>query len=163
MKVLRTLALLLPIALWPHAGHAQSTYAAGIISGASQYDLSGTGTQWFSGLRIEVVPSSLRNLVIEGGVHHLSYRTQSDDQRRHWFPEVSAQLQLTDRVVRPYIGVGAGYSFTSGDSAPTLSASLGSRIEVCPGWLMRLELRVRSVDPWAGTTADWGIGVSREL
>ena len=30
-------------------------------------------------------------------------------------------------------------------------------------WGVRGELRMRSIDPWVGTTADWGLGVTRRF
>jgi hypothetical protein len=148
---------------FPPVVQGQTEVAAGVVGGAAQYDLSGTGTVPFGGLRVDVVPERARYLVLEAGIHTLRYETQAADFHRLWFPEGSVQLQLPGRVARPYLGLGAGHTFGSEGSAPTLSASVGSRFRVAGSWSLRTELRVRSVDPWVGTTADWGLGLSRTL
>ena len=142
---------------------AQSRLSLGVIGGASQYDLSGTGTAAFGGLRLDIESRGTRSLVFETGLHLFSYETQFDDRQDLWLPEISMQLQRLGQTVRPYLGVGAGYAFGSGESAATLSASVGSRFRLADRWSLRGELRVRSVDPWVGTLADWGLGLSRTL
>lgn len=148
------------VSIAPSALQGQTEMSVGLVGGASQYDLSGTGTTGFAALRFDVVPERARFLVFEAGLQYFRYEAQSADHERIWFPEASLQLQLPSRVVRPYVGIGAGYGFSS-ESEPTLSASVGSRFRIASQWSLRTELRVRAVDPWTGTTADWGLGVSR--
>ena len=163
MQRFRAAAFLLPFILMsPSILIGQSSFNVGLIGGVSQYDLSGTGTTGFGGIRVDIVPST-EFLVLEVGLHYFSYHAPLASRQTLWFPEASIQIQMPGRIVRPYIGAGAGYAFGSGESVPTLAASLGSRFRLSYQWLLRGELRVRSVDPWIGTTADWGLGISRTL
>jgi hypothetical protein len=59
----------------PQAISAQ-TRALAVVGGAWQYDLSGTGTSGFGGLRLELPVS--RTFLIEPGLTYASYSTQFD-------------------------------------------------------------------------------------
>jgi hypothetical protein len=76
-----------------------------------------------------------------------------------------AQLQVPRGSLRPYLGAGAGIAFTKeGDTTFTdftLAGAGGLRIVASSAWSFRGELRIRAVDPWTGTTADWGFGITR--
>ena len=135
-----------------------------IAAGPSIYDLSGTGTSlavagqgaW------ELLPA----LVIELGLTFFSYEAQFADRVSYLFPEISIQAQLPRGAVRPFLGVGGGGGFVvsgEGETAGTLHAVGGVRVQLDPRWSLRGELRVRSVDPWVGNTADIMLGVGRRL
>lgn len=135
--------------------------ALSVLAGPTEYDLSGTGWAPFMAVRLQwpLTPG----LLVEPGLTHLSYRAQFDDRIHHVLPEVQLQAQVPGRVLRPYIGAGFGASWelTSGRNFfdPTLSGAAGLRAWVGPRWQLTGELRVRSIDPWTATTADWGLGI----
>ena len=142
---------------------AQTETSVTLVGGAVQYDLSGTGTTPFIAARVEVVPASARFVVAEAGLEFVSYEPQFGERRHHWIPEAMVQLQVPAESFRPYLGVGIGYSYASTDSAPTLAVAGGTRLRLTADWGLRAELRVRSIDPWTGSTADWGFGISRRF
>jgi hypothetical protein len=142
--------------------------AVAIMGGASQYDLSGTGTRAFGGVRAHI-PLRQR-LLVEPGVTYMNYRLQGTLRGpvvTMWFPEVQLQAELPVGGVRPYVGLGGGIAVESllGERGvdPTASMAAGVRIPLPGGWGIGGEMRVRAVDPFAGTTADWGVLLSRRL
>lgn len=143
---------------------AQRGRALAVAGGVVQYDLSGTGTTGFGAARLEVPLTSV--VLLEPGLTFSRYDAQFGSSVSLLFPEV--QLQLQGRgVVSPYIGVGVGpaLAFAEGESDTELSLSgaLGLRVRVDPQWRIGGELRIRAIDPFAGTTAEWGLGVSRRF
>jgi hypothetical protein len=142
--------------------------AVAIIGGAVQYDLAGTGTRRFAGVRAQV--PLLRPLLIEPGVTYMNYRIQGHlrgPRVAMWFPEVQLQAELPLAMVRPYLGVGAGIAVASlldeREVEATASVAGGARVALPGGWGVGGELRVRAVDPFTGTTAEWGVFLSRRL
>ncbi len=135
-----------------------------LAAGPSSYDLSGTGTSLAVAAQNawELLPA----LVVEPGLTFFSYEAQFADRVSYLFPEISIQAQLPHGTVRPFLGVGGGGGFVvsgEGGTAGTLHAVGGVRVQLDPRWSLRGELRVRSVDPWVGTTADFMFGVGRRL
>jgi Outer membrane protein beta-barrel domain len=159
--------LLLASAIAPHAADAQvqpSGRALAAAGGVVQYDLSGTGTTAFGAVRLELPLTSV--VLLEPGLSFSRYDAQFGSSVSLLFPEV--QLQVQGRgVVSPYLGVGVGpaFAFAEGQSATDLSLSgaLGLRVRVDPQWRIGGELRIRAIDPFHGTTAEWGLGVSRRF
>jgi hypothetical protein len=45
----------------------------------------------------------------------------------------------------------------------TLSAAGGARVRLPGGWGLGGELRIRAVEPFIGTTADWGLSLIRRF
>jgi len=135
----------------------------GVVAGKSQYDLSGTGTASIVGVRLgtQIHPY----LSLEAGVSHLRYRSQGEEWTRHLFPEIQLQLLRSSGALRPYLGIGAGASQRSyGEVSSfdlTLSTAAGVRVPLGSGMEAQAELRVRAVDPWVGTTADWSVGLAK--
>lgn len=158
------LLFLFGLAPTPVAGQ-QIVHAAGIVGGAAQYDLSGTGTAPFASFRLDIPVG--RNLVLEPALGYLTYVAQSDRRRHLLLPEIQIQAQVYGERVRPYLGAGFGASWAllpgedQGDL--TLSGAGGARVLLGTAWMVRGELRVRVIDPWGATTADWGLGVSRRF
>jgi hypothetical protein len=149
----------------PQTGAAQGRPSVSLTAGISEYDLSGTGDTLFVALRAQFPLNSF--LLVEPGLGYMKYVTQGGDARTHWFPEVQLQAELSIRRVRPYLGAGIGASYVSQDGQNetelTLSGAGGVRVDVGAGWGAGGELRVRAVDPWTGTTADFGLAVRRRL
>jgi len=137
--------------------------ALGIVGGAFQYDLSGTGTTGFGGVRLEWPIASY--VIVEPGLTYARYTTQGGTGVSLLFPEI--QLQVTRPVgrVRPFIGIGAGPVVAfGGDDSETelgLSGGVGLRTRVAPDWSARAELRLRAINPWTGSAAEWTLGLSR--
>jgi hypothetical protein len=146
----------------PRTGAGQGR-ALAVVGGAWEYDLSGTGTTGFGGLRLELPVGRL--LVIEPGLTYARYSTQFDQGVNYLLPEVQAQLQAPGRWVRPFLGAGLGlaYAWAGGANATdlTLSGSAGVRVRLSELWSARAELRARSIDPFHGTVAEWTLGVAR--
>lgn len=64
--------------------------------------------------------------------------------------------------MNPYIGAGGGAAAVvagRGDGAVTLHGTAGARIRLPGRWSLRPEVRLRSVDPFTGSTGDLTLGV----
>ena len=137
---------------------------AGIMVGASRYDLTGTGTGFSLNAGI-TLPLVRRVVFLEPSIGFVTVTTQFGKHTAWMFPELTAQAQHRIGVVRPYVGVGLGTG-TAGLSGAarwklTLLALGGLRVHLGGRWGVRGEVRLRSVDPWNGNTADFGIGFTR--
>jgi hypothetical protein len=140
----------------------------GITVGATQFDLAGTGTEAFGAVRVQVPLT--RVFILEPGVGTFSYRPYdlpAAPRHRLWFPELQVQAQVRLGSVRPYLGAGGGAALIRVDGRTeieeTLSAAAGLRVDLPAGFSAGGELRVRAVNPWTGTTADWGLSLGRRL
>lgn len=136
-----------------------------VVAGPFQYDLSGTGTSVFGAARVEIPLA--RYVLLEPGLTFARYDAQFGSAVSLFFPEVQIQLGGTGGQLNPYLGAGVGpaFAFSNGasDTELALSAAAGIRVRVTSTWGARGELRVRAIDPFVGTTAEWGIGISRRL
>lgn len=139
--------------------------ALALVGGAWEYDLSGTGTSGFGGLRLELPMD--RFLVIEPGLTYARYSTQFALAVNYLLPEIQVQLQIPGRRVRPFLGGGLGlaYAWAAGANATdlSLSGSAGARVRLTGLWSARAELRVRSIDPFHGTVAERTLGIARRF
>jgi hypothetical protein len=146
------------------AGQEPPPVTLSLAAGPSIYDLSGTGTSFAVAGQGAWEP--LPALVVEPGMTFFTYQAQFADRVSYLFPELSIQIQLPHGRVRPFLGVGGGGGFVvsgPGETAGTLHAVGGVRVHLDPRWSLRGDLRVRSVDPWIGNTADIMFGVGRRL
>jgi hypothetical protein len=70
-------------------------------------------------------------------------------------------------LLRPFLGGGLGVAFAWAGGATatdlTVSAGAGLRVRLAELWSGRAELRVRSIDPFHGTVAEWTLGIARGL
>lgn len=148
-------------AMLPVPGAAQPAISAS--AGASSYDLSGVGTSGVAAVRFEM--PVLSRIDVQMGTGFFWYGSQFDREIAMLLPEVGIQT-------RPPIGVpllfGVGVGHTLGvkgspEDDPTLYVAAGLDIEDRAGWAIRPELRIRAVDPWAGTMGDFTLGVRRRL
>jgi len=143
----------------PIATH--SRYAAGLVAGVSQFDLSGTGTTALFGARVEA--ELQRWLVVEGALESFRPEEQFGLNSRYTIPEVQLQVQYPGRVVRPYLGVGGGYVLASDgrEKQGTGSGALGFRVAPRNAPVAVLaELRVRGIGKsFGGSAAEWTIGL----
>jgi hypothetical protein len=171
MFEIRRLTTMIAFVLAASASTARQMFAQqlpklglGIVAGPVIYDLSGNGTGFGAGIRVPWQAQTW--LIVEPGVGFLSYNNQFDVHTSYLFPELSLQGQLRFGRVRPFLGGGVGGAFVlqgSGETVAALHGVLGTRIDMSSDWVVSGELRVRSVDPWAGNTADILFGVTRRL
>ena len=136
-----------------------------LAGGAFQYDLSGVGTTGFGALRVELPLT--RFVLVEPGLTYARYTPQfADFAASLLFPEVQLQVQTAGRV-RPFLGAGLGPAFAWGGGASetelSLSGGAGVRADISPSWGARAELRIRAIDPFTGTAAEWTAGISRRF
>ncbi|HEY7394858.1 MAG TPA: hypothetical protein VH559_08435 [Gemmatimonadaceae bacterium] len=120
-----------------------------IVGGITDYKLGdslSSGTSAIGALRIDV---PLMAVVAEGSLG-LFRATEENVHRTYMIPEVQAQYQFFQLLVRPYVGVGIGWlhpfsSSPTGNRA-TYSGSLGVRagIPLSPV-AFRAEVRTRTV------------------
>lgn len=137
-----------------------------LILGPSAYDLSGRGTAFALnfGSTSRLVG---RTLLVEPNFGYFTYTTQFGTRRHFLFPEVGVQIQAWLGSLRPYLGagIGAGIDTKGGPSQLdlTLHAATGVRVQLSGLWGVRLEARLRAVDPFRGNTTNFGVGVTRGL
>ena len=140
--------------------------ALGLVAGVAQYDLSGTGTEGFFGLRLDLPMSEY--VFAEPGFVYMSYRSQGGDLIRHLTAEVQVQGSYPLGRWRPYLGAGAGGFFDLRKQRggaelvrPTFSGAGGTRVDLTGALGARAELRVRGVGKgFNGTIAEWSAGLS---
>lgn len=160
-----SVAGLLILSVVPALAQEVGRPALGVGVGPSAYDLSGTGTSFVIAARIEYPPVNV--LTLEVSVSYFEYTPQlSIRAERFLFPEVSVQGNLPLGPVWPYLGGGLGFAaVVSGrsDSHLTVHGAFGARLRLPGHWGVRGELRLRSVDPFVGNTADFTVGVARTL
>jgi outer membrane protein with beta-barrel domain len=161
-------AALLVLAAVPASAQAQRegpSTEAGVMIGASRYGFSGTATGTGTGFSLNAgiaIPLVRRVVFLEPSLGFLSYTTQFGNHSSWMFPELSLQVQRPRGGVRPYLGAGIGTG-TTGLSGParwkfTMLGLAGVRVHIGGRWGVRAEVRLRSVDPWNGHTADFGFG-----
>ncbi|MHB1329000.1 MAG: porin family protein [Gemmatimonadales bacterium] len=137
--------------------------ALSLIGGISNIDEGADGNALTGGIRFDVPVG--RFMIVEPGVTFLSYRSPAGGRIEYLLPEVSFQAQLPVGPIRPYAGIGAGFTeylsgrgFTYG----TLHAAGGVRV-LMGDWGLRGEVRVRAIDPFRQTTVDLTAGVMRRF
>jgi hypothetical protein len=93
------------------------------------------------------------------------YRSQGDRSIGMLLPEAGLVTRPLP-VVPLSLGAGVGDALgVRGDppNEPTLFGALGLELPVAPTLAIRPELRVRTVDPWVGTIADFAVGLRVNL
>ncbi len=139
--------------------------AVSFLAGPSSYNLSGTGTAVAAAIRFDV-PTG-RMFILEPGIGFFRYRTRFGQTIKYLLPEVSFQFQPVGGGVRPYVGVGAGFSeYLSGPGASpgTVLAAAGVRVGVTRTYGFRGEIRVRGLDPFSGQRmTDLSVGLTKRL
>lgn len=134
-----------------------------LVAGPSQYELTGRGTSF--ALNIGVTSSLYRDIVlIQPNLGYFTYTTSFGHRASWLFPEIGVQVQGHLGRVRPYVGAGLGGGGQSlgnpGKWEATLHAAGGMRMRLSGRWGLQAEVRYRSVRPWSGHTADFGVGVT---
>lgn len=162
-RVLRLLTLVF-LLLMPSTLAAQS--AVTLSGGPASWDLSGTGTGTTFSLRWDrdlAHPLVFGSLALEAGVGWFQDGQAGQGAVDLLLPEAGIRMGL----VGPFaLGLGAGWAVgledRTGDDI-TVWAALGADLFVASDWAIRPEVRVRSVDPWAGTIADYAVGIRRVI
>jgi hypothetical protein len=135
------------------------------LAGPSPYDLSGTGTGFVAALELSWRP--VPGLMIEPGMTYFTYESQFSERIHYLMNELSVQGELPRGRVHPFLGGGAGFARvldeSDGELELTLHAVGGLRVDLSQSWAARAELRLRSVRPWTGNTADILFGLSGML
>lgn len=135
----------------------------GIAGGVSHYDLPASGSTPFGALRVDV---PLFTLIAEGSVGVMRPDEGLGSDRTYLIPEAQLQWQLLPVLVRPYIGVGAGWFDAVAGTSPhtsvgTLSASAGIRVTIpLTGIGVRAEARTRSIGGVSRRATEWTLGAS---
>jgi len=134
-----------------------------ITAGAAPYDLSANGTGPFGAIRIEVPAGRL--FVIEPGLTFFRFTSEVDETVNLLFTEVSVQAQVPGRGVRPYAGLGIGFSeFLSGRGGNDFVGHVAGGIRFPFGgrWGGKLEARGRTLN-FDGSIVELGFGIRRSF
>ena len=153
--------LLVPAAALAQDGAPRTTLFS-IAGGASQYDIGNTGTGIVIATRSPILAG--RFAVIEPGITFFSYVNQFSRRTNLLLPEISLQATLPGGRVRPFVGGGIGFStYLSGPNRNELTLHIVSGVRLfLPGtWGISAEVRARTIDPWAGRTLDFTLGLLR--
>ena len=137
-----------------------------LSAGPASWDLSGTGTGTTVAIRWDrdlAHPLVFGSLAFEAGLGWFQDGQTGQGAVDLLLPEVGVRMGL----VGPFaLGLGVGWAIgledRSGDDL-TVWAALGADFPVGADWSIRPEVRVRSVDPWVGTIADYAFGVRRSF
>ena len=137
--------------------------AISLVGGPSSYRLSGTGTSFTAAIRFDLPLGRL--FIVEPGIGYFRYRTQFKQSLKYLLPEVGFQIQPPRGPVRPYVGVGAGFSeyLTGPGASPgTVHVAAGLRAWLTRSYGLRAEVRLRGLDPFSGQQmTDFTIGFSK--
>jgi hypothetical protein len=167
MGIARTLALAAALAVpvpGPLGAQAPER-TVGVLAGFSHYDLARTGTAPVAALRVGLPVGG--PFLVEPGIGYLTYDGRSRGRVHHLLPEVQLRVARPGRRLTPYLGLGAGVS-VEGRPGPavtelTVSGATGVMVRLGGGVHLVAELRMRAIDPWAGRTVDWGLGLARRF
>lgn len=150
-------ALALGLALTAGAG-GLAGQSFTVAAGVSTYDLSGTGTEAVGSLRVDgPVAAGLR---WQAGLGFFRYEAQFGDDRTLFLPEAGLEWHPPVGGLPLYLGAGVGANLERGpgDNDATLYGAVG--LDLGTGdFSLRPEVRVRAVDPWVGTMADFTLGL----
>ena len=151
------------VALAVAVAPAEARQALSVAAGAAPYDLAGVGTSGTAAVRVEWPLGGRAEL--QAGTSFFWYGVQGDDASAFLFPEAGLFVRPLGAVPLR-VGAGVGHSVAvdgRSQADPTLFAALGVDVEDRAGWAVRPEVRVRAVDPWAGTVAELTLGVRRRF
>ena len=151
------------LALGFFAASAAAQSALSASAGAASYDLSGVGTSATAAVRFEL-PVAPR-LHAQIGTGFFWYGDQVESQVAMLLPEAGVLARLPIGIPL-YLGAGAGRTVGlkgQPEDDFTVFGAAGLEFEDRAGWAVRPELRVRAVDPWAGTIADFTVGIRRRF
>lgn len=150
----------------PAEAQDEMTPSAALVGGVFQYDLSGTGAVPFGGVRLFLPLHAW--IAVEPAITYAAYESEADDEIPLLVPEVQLQGRLESGRVDPFLGIGIGGAFDLRKNrggkelvVSSYSAGAGARVRLGRGWSGRAELRLRAVDGFAGSVAEWTLGIAR--
>jgi hypothetical protein len=156
------------VAMPLHAQRAPATRSAiAVTAGKTDYDLSGTGTRNLLAVRVQLPITQYFR--IEAGMTYMNHRVfDSLPVLLHvTMPELQLQAAFPVGRFAPYLGIGAGTAMRSLEGNRlfdlTVSAGGGVQLRLGNGWGVGGELRLRAIDPWTNSTADWGVSLLKRL
>lgn len=142
----------------PHGGASQEVT---LSAGPGSYDLSGTGTGWVASARYGHSLSGWISL--EAGMSILGVPDSGgDDAAMLLQPEAGVTVGLPVGGSALLFTVGGGYAAELESVAhgePTLFVAGGLDVPVTGRLGVRPSVRVRMVDPWVGTVAEFNLGL----
>lgn len=145
----------------PPGAAAQSGLA--LYGGPAHWDLSGVGTGTTVAVRWDraLIDAPGLPLSLEVGLGWFQDGQAGQGAVDLLLPEAGVRLGLPG----PFdLGAGAGVAIgledRNGDDL-TLWTGVAAEVGIARAWSLRPELRVRSVDPWVGTIADFALGIRR--
>jgi hypothetical protein len=160
--------VLLSAAARPSRGEAQmrAPQVLTLGAGVTRYDFNGIdrGSSFVLTGRFDGQIGSY--VLLEAGLAFMGFNNSFGSRTDYLFPEISLQAQGYLGPLRPFAGGGLGFAnITHGPniSKLTLHAVSGVRVRLGGGWGLRMEARVREVDPWNGHTLDLTAGIMRVL
>jgi hypothetical protein len=161
-------AALALVALAPGAAAQQQMRTeTSLLLGPAPYDLLGSGTGFAARLSGASRLSPRGVLLIEPSVGYFTYVTKFGGRSQWIFPELGLEAEARVGRARPYLGtgIGAGFETRAGPNQVefTMHAAGGVRLRFGGSWGARIEMRLRSVHPWQGETADLGLGITRGI
>lgn len=149
----------------PAEGQSYPRVEAGVVHAQGEYDLSGVGWAHLYSVRVPVTLN--RWVVVEPGLTYFDYLSQGSQEVWFLVPEIQVQLSPLEGRFRPYLGAGIGAARESfpgrAEWLLSVSAAGGLRVGVTGPWSVVGELRVRALDPWTGSVAEFGVGVLRRF
>ena len=155
MRLSPSISLAIVVAVALAAPVAAQEQAIHVGFGASSFDLSGTGSTFVGTLRYTRTVTG--PLFVEVGTAFFNYTNQFGGEQTYLFPEVSVALKVPRGPLRPYLATGGGFTVAlKGDAGfrPTLHVGAGVDWLLSRAFGLRVDFRLRSIDPFAGNTSD---------
>jgi hypothetical protein len=131
-----------------------------VFTGLTSYDLSGTGSAVVFGAAFDLPMNEF--LRVEASVTYFRDSAQTASRVPHWLPEAGMYLERQGGRIAPYAGGGVGFARVGDPAGSFLSlhGAVGVHVPFGSYAGVRLEGRVRAIDPFHGTTADLTLGFS---
>ena len=150
-----------PASLWAQDA---SRWDVGVAGSVVQYDLSGVGNA--PGVVVRASRDLTPHVVFEArGL--LAWPEQQSGPSTFFVPEVQLQYRWNVARFSPYVGGGGGFARNSSpfrtDWDTTLSLAAGTSVRLTEQMAVTGELRLRGVDRFAGSTAEWTAGLAWRL
>ena len=131
----------------------------GVKAGYASYDLVGVGSTWTASVAFGHPVGG--PLALDAGASVLRYGL-GDSTRTLVIPEIGVTASLPLRQLALLISAGGGISLAAqgpGETEGTFYTGLALDIPTGGALSLRPAGRIRWVDPWAGTVADFSVGV----
>ena len=135
----------------------------GVSAGYASYDLVGVGNTWTASLAFG---HALRGpWAVSAGASVLRYGSGADE-RTLVMPETGVSASVPVRSLALVVSAGGGLSVAvrgRGETQGTIFTGMALDIPTGGPLSLRPAARIRWVDPWAGTVADFAVGVVYRL